>query len=313
MRRALLAVLVLSLLAPVVFGDTTIEAAASVDRNKVKLGDVINYTITVKRQGDISRSPEVVPPPFDGFRLTGSYSQNSVSIINNAASMTSAMQYDLVAIKSGEITIKPAKISVFNAATGKNDQIETKPVVVHVGTGRNMPSAVQQTPTPEPTPTVEEDIKEIKMNVAFRFSDLIPYIILAVLFIIIFIIAWRMIFKKKELAPAAEEEIDFRREAQKKLKKAQERLKSGEIKLFYYEIYETVRYFLESRMQVSLSELTTQEITGRLEELKLGEAKRADVSSFMSDCDIVKFADYTPNEKEIEAAYARAEEIIEKV
>ncbi|HPD18124.1 MAG TPA: BatD family protein, partial [Candidatus Goldiibacteriota bacterium] len=92
---------------PSLFSQTLVEAMATVDKNKVKLGDTITYTITVKRQGTGNFAPDVIPPSFDGFRIVGSYSQNSVSIINMATTMTTKMQYELIAIKSGEITIDP--------------------------------------------------------------------------------------------------------------------------------------------------------------------------------------------------------------
>jgi HEPN domain-containing protein len=308
MKKAILTAVFLAALITPALADIGITAGASVDRNKVKLGDVISYTISVKREGNVSRSPEVAPPAFDGFRVSGSYSQNSVNIINNAASVVTNLQYDLICIKSGEITIPPARIRVFNDAAKKYDELQTKPVTIFVNPGKNTAAAAQA-----PSPTVEEDIKEIKMNVAFRFSDLIPYIILAVIFIAVVIFTWNLLFKKRVIAALPVEETDYRREALRKLKKAEEKLKNGEIKAFYYEIYEAVRYFLSMHLSASFAELTTQEILKKLGELKMSNAKVSNISDFMSDCDIVKFADYKPNEKEIEAAYKKAGEIIERL
>ncbi len=308
MRKAIAAALILFLTAAALQAQVAIEASAGVDRSKAKLGDSIVYTITVKRSGNASNSPGVAPPSFEGFRVAGSYSQNSVNIINNAASMATNLQYELVCIKRGEITIPPAKVRIFNPATGQNEEIETKPVKVYVGTGKKYPVAAR----PTAAPTTEPDIKEIKVRVAFRFSDLIPYIILAVVFIAAMIVAWHMLFKKKELAPAAEEETDYRKEAQKMLKKARDKLKGGGVKAYYYEIYEAVRYFITMHMKASFEELTTQEIMARLAGLKLAASKREAIALFMSDCDIVKFADYKPVEKEIEDAYKKAGDIIDK-
>lgn len=310
MKKAIMAVILLAALMPPLSADSGIEASAGVDRNRAGLGDVITYTISVKRQGNVSRSPEVAPPAFDGFRVTGSYSQNSVNIINNAASIVTNLQYDLVCVKSGKITIPPAKIRVFDAATNKYDEILTKPMTITVSTGRKAAAAVQ--PTEVPTPT-EEDIREIKMNLAFRLSDLVPYIILAVIFIVVVIIVWNRLFRKAAAAAVPAEEIDYRREALRRLKKSEERLKSGDIKTFYYEIYEVVRYFLSMHLSASFDELTTQEILKKLAALRMSEAKISGIGAFMSDCDIVKFADYRPNEKEIESVYEKAGEIIEKI
>jgi hypothetical protein len=307
MRKAAVIMLVLAMFVPAVYGASSVEAKASVDRNKVKLGDVISYTISVKREGNGGSSPAVTPPAFDGFRVTGSYSQNSVNILNGAATIITNLQYDLICVKGGEITIPPAKISIVNPATGQPEVIETKPVIVTVTGGKKSRAAA----APAATPTAVQDIKEIKMNMAFRFSDLIPYIILAILFIIAVAVAWKMIFTKKPLAPVVRDETDYKADALKMLKKAAEKLKAGDIKGYYYDIYEAVRFFLSKHLGESFAELTTQEILKKMKG-KLSEGKVARISQFMSDCDMVKFADYKPAENEPQEASARAEEVIEK-
>lgn len=307
MKRVLLILTAVLMLAPASYGTSSIEAKASVDRDKVKLGDSIVYTISVKREGSGGSSPEVTPPAFDGFRVAGSYSQNSINIINGAASVTTNLQYELIAVKGGEVTIQPAKITVRNPVTGQREEILTKPVIITVSGGRKAASQ----PTPAPTPTPDEDIKEIKMNLAFGFSDLIPYIILAIIFIIGVVVAWKLIFTKKPLAPAAKDDIDYKAEAMKMLEKAAEKLKNNDIKAYYYEIYEAVRFFLSKHLGESYAELTTQEIMRKMKG-KLSEGKLGRISQFMSDCDMVKFADYRPAEDEAKEASVRAAEIIEK-
>jgi HEPN domain-containing protein len=307
MRKMLAVIMTLMLLAPAAHAVSSVEAKASVDRNTAKLGDVISYTISVKREGSGGSSPEVTPPAFDGFRVTGSYSQNSVSIINGAATIVTNLQYDLLCIKGGEITIPPARVAITSPVTGQREELETKPVVVTVGGGKKP----AQQPTAAPTPTAEQDIKEIKMNLAFTFSDLIPYIILALLFIAAVIVAWKMIFAKKPLAPAAKDETTFRDEALKMLAKAADKLKKGDIKAYYYEIYEAVRYYLSGYLGESYAELTTQEIVRKLKG-RLSDGKISRIAEFMSDCDIVKFADFKPKNDEAAATGKKAEEIIEK-
>ncbi|MCX8094494.1 MAG: hypothetical protein N3E50_10070, partial [Candidatus Goldbacteria bacterium] len=63
-------------------------------------------------------------------------------------------------------------------------------------------------------------------------------------------------------------------------------------------------------LKVSLNELTTREILKKLQELKVDKQMLDILNLFMSDCDIVKFADYKPDDKEMEEIYKRAEDII---
>ncbi len=306
-----------------IFSQTLIEATASVDKNKVSLGDVIRYTITVKRNGSVSQSPIVTPPAFDGFRVTGNYSSNNISIFNNNAAIVVELMYDLLAIKSGEITIEPAQITFINPLTKAQETMKTKPVTVYVEKGsKSLPGglASSNTPTPEPTITLvphnynEEDIREIKVKLEFRFSKILPYLILILFFLIVLIIAAYFIFKKKEPEKIVIDEIDHKKEALKKLTKAGEILKKGNIKEYYYEIYEIIRNYLSGILKESFSELTTREIIIKIKEKKLlKDDKIKSINEFLQELDLVKFTEYKPDDKELETIERKARDIIENV
>lgn len=289
------------------FSQTSVEATAAVDKNKVKLGDSIIYTVVVKRHGAGNFTPEVIPPSFEGFRVAGSYSQNSVSIINMAASITTNMQYELIAVKSGEIIIDSAYVKIKDPATGKIETIKTKPITIYVDSGKPKINPTKVVPTP--AQEIKEDIKEIKLKLQFRFSDLVPYLITIIVFIVALTLAAIFIFKKPSESKIMED-IDYKKEALKKLRGAKEFLKKNDIKLYYTEIYESVRYFLSMHLKISLHELTTSEILKKLKELNVDKQMIGVLNLFMSDCDIVKFADYKPSEEELEQALKRAEDII---
>lgn len=308
MRKKFIIIFFIIFLFSKLFSQTYVEATATVDKTRVKLGDSIIYTISVKRQGTGNFTPEVIPPSFEGFRVTGSYSQNSVSIINMSATITTNMQYELIAIKSGEIVIDPAYVKFRDPSTGKIETIKTKSITIYVDSGKTKQNITRVIPTP--TEEFEEDIKEIKMKLHFRFSDLIPYLIIIILFIVALTLAAIFIFKKPSQPVIIQDDIDYKREALRKLKAAKEHLKKNNIKLYYFDIYEAVRYFLSMQLKVSLNELTTREILKKLTELKIDKQMLDILNLFMSDCDIVKFADYKPDDKEIEEIYKRAEDII---
>lgn len=293
-----------------------IEAVAKVDKDKVNLGDVVRYSVIVKRSGAISQSPMITPPSFDGFRVTGSYSQNNISIINGNATLTAELIYDLIAIKSGEIIIDPAEVKFVNPATGAQEVIKTKPVKVFVGTGKRKGQLFlnQETPTPESTPTLEEDIREIKTKLEFRFSNIVPFLILGLLFLIILIIAAYLIFRKPAPEKIVAEDVDYKKEAIKRLIKAKELLKRNDIKSYYYEVYEIVRFYMESILKESFKELTTREILYKLREKKLlKDDKIKTINEFLQELDIVKFTEYKPDDKEVESIELKAKDIIENL
>lgn len=311
--KIFLSAVFLILLCCVLFAQNLVQAEATVDKTNVKLGDVIRYSLVIKRQGNNQQSPALQPPDFAGFRVMGTSSQSGINIINSSVNITYRQDFELMAIKQGDIVIKSAKVQVLNPTTKQYDVIQTKPIIIHVTSGKKVYAGQQETPTSIVPQQAYSDIKEIKMNLEFRLGDYLPYIILIVIFIAAVIIAYRYIFKKPEEKPTVVEDTDFRGNALKRLKKARNLIKEGDSKAFHYEIYETVREFLSKNFKESFAELTSLEIITRLDTKKITEAKLRELTDFLKGCDIVKFADYKPGDKEIENNYATAEKIIKEL
>jgi hypothetical protein len=314
MKRILPAVIFLAA-ASLCFAAGMVEATASVDKNSLELGDVVRYTVTVKKSGG-GQAPAVVPPSFEGFRTAGTYSSNSMNIFNSSVQITTSIMFDLVAVKSGEIEIPPARVQFYNPDTKKNEEITTKSVKVTVtkGTRKAAPPAVE-TPTPIPAPVqARSDIREIKMNLSFRLSDLLPYIILGLVFGFAVLLAAKKIFGKKREISMPPEPADYREEALKRVNKAAELLKKGLMKEYYYELYEAVREYISAVYGVSFKEMTTAEIIRKIKSGKLSDKKEtARIEEFLRPCDAVKFAGYVPSEEETENTRKKGIEIIETV
>lgn len=318
MKKQIALILALLLAAPFFsFAQTQVEASAEVDNNNITLGDTVSYVITVKKTGDVSRSPAIKPPAFEGFRVVGSFSQNNISIINGAASVSTQQQFNLMAIKRGEITIPEAEVQFYDETTKTTQIIKTKPVVINVSAGKNAGINVA-TPTPAPIavmPQATADIRSIKMNVALDgWQVLIAFLIMAAIGAGL-AIGWNYFFGKKQPKQAVvKEAYDFRKEALAKLLKTKEWIKKGELKAFYYAAYEVVRFFLAERLSTTFEELTTREIVLKIRQNNLlKEPAVKQVLEFMEECDVVKFAEYKPEEQEALAAYNKAEEIIKVI
>src|ERR1700733_14853687 len=79
---------------------------ASVDKNTVATGGVIEVSFTVNANGE-----QFSPPDFRGFEVVGNSSQSSESIGGNT-SVSIAYSFELMAVKEGDFTIGPASIVV---------------------------------------------------------------------------------------------------------------------------------------------------------------------------------------------------------
>ncbi|MGD0566659.1 MAG: BatD family protein, partial [Candidatus Goldiibacteriota bacterium] len=247
---------------------------------------------------------------FEGFRQQGSYSNSMMNFVNGSASSTNQFIIDLIAVKTGDIVIPPAKVKFMDPATKKYTVEQTKEITVTVDSGKRHVIAAD-TPVPQPTapPPAVEDIRSIKYSVHLDFSELLPYIILAIIFIIAVYFIWKRIMKK-EAPKAAVIDEDYRRDALRRVKGAAGMLKKGDVKGYYSEIYEAYRWFLTRHFRDSFDEHTTQEILKKLSDKKAAQADMEASAMFMKDCDLVKFADLRPSDKEIEAVSAAAEKLI---
>jgi hypothetical protein len=105
-------------------GDLRVEAA--VDSRNVAVGDNLTLTITVYGDGKISQ-PNV--SAVEGFQVVGSYSSQSISIVNAKMSKSVSIQYSLLAVQEGDFTLGP-----FTVKSG-NDTYQTEPIAVRVTKG----------------------------------------------------------------------------------------------------------------------------------------------------------------------------------
>lgn len=85
----------------------------------------------------------------------------------------------------------------------------------------------------------------------------------------------------------------------------------GMIKEYYIEISDIIRKYIEGKFRVSALDRTTWEIYQEMRDKKIQRQSTARIKDFLEGCDMVKFAKYIPDQKEIEDAYNKAKEIIE--
>lgn len=83
------------------------------------------------------------------------------------------------------------------------------------------------------------------------------------------------------------------------------------IKEYYIRLSDILRAYIESRYGISAMDRTTWELFQEMKSKRIERLHVDKINNFLEDCGMVKFAKYAPDEKEIEGAYKRAEEIID--
>lgn len=101
-------------------------------------------------------------------------------------------------------------------------------------------------------------------------------------------------------------------EALEALKK-KDYLKRREFKLYYIELSDIVRRYLENRFRLRAPEMTTEEFLNTVKSNKdFSYEHKSLLADFLSHCDLVKFAKYQPAENEADLSFGSAKRLIDQ-
>ncbi len=161
-----------------------------------------------------------------------------------------------------------------------------------------------------------DDIREVKGPVNLPPNLLFVYLFL-ILFIIVSIILFIRFFLDKRKRGLS---MDSKTKSYYEI--AYERLENlrkqnlpalGKIKEYYIELSDIVRRYIEDRFLLRAPEMTTQEF---LFSLKTSPDLKAEyqelLTTFLTSCDMVKFAKYVSNPKEIDESFKFAKRFIDE-
>ncbi len=112
---------------------------------------------------------------------------------------------------------------------------------------------------------------------------------------------------KPRLPPRPAEEIAI--EALKALKEMK-LAEKGMFKEYYIRLSDIIRIYIENRYRIFAMDRTTWELFQEMRSKKIERLHVDKINDFLEGCDMVKFAKYTPGQKEMEEAYVKAEDII---
>lgn len=138
----------------------------------------------------------------------------------------------------------------------------------------------------------------------------IPYVIIITAAIIILVVIWSALKKRK---PNYNAQVQTPQEwAMEQLQKL---IKSGlaqqDVKRFYMELTGIVRKFIERTTMVNAPELTTEEFLHKISKGNVfSDVERIKLKLFLEQADMVKFARYEPGEAAVNAALHSAEAFI---
>jgi hypothetical protein len=277
---------------------TPVTVKARVDRGSVAIGDRIKYIIEVEAEKGIEIQPPVTDEAVEGFAVRDVGSTESGLF----GKKTKSFWFLLDTYKTGKHTI-PGTIIRYREKGGEDWlEMTTNEVKLEV---KSMLGDEHE----------KADIKDIKGPVEFP-NRLYLYIFSGVAAAVVIAVALYLIIRKKKKAgvvispsrPAHEIAYEALMELEKK-----NYPKRGRIKDYYTALSDIVRRYIENRFHLRAPEMTTEEFLFSIRDSgDLNSEQQNLLREFLSDCDMVKFARYSPESTEIVKSHGSAKRLIDQ-
>ncbi|MEW5802393.1 MAG: BatD family protein [bacterium] len=84
-----------------------------------------------------------------------------------------------------------------------------------------------------------------------------------------------------------------------------------QVREFHFQMSEIIRQYLSRRYRINALEATTEELRREIENQPIPSRHQVMISDFLSGCDLVKFARYTPDSEETQELYQMAFQIVD--
>jgi len=282
--------------------DGRVRASLTVSPSRPRLSDTILLTLTI----DMDRTIHVESPVFGtalGDLSIIETTEQAVGADSNRE--TKKVILKTVPLKSGSLPIWPIPLRYTDRRDGLKEQTST---LVVPPSRINVDSAV----SPE-TASLE------KIGVSYSLIDmgnsaarriLVAVGVLLVVGIVLFLLLRRRRSVTEETPNLTPQEIALHRFRQL----IESRLYESDVKKFFVELSDIVRWLIEQTSNIHAPELTTEEflrmLGSRHSATTFPTETRDRLRQFLESADMVKFAKFQPSREEILLGCKRAEEII---
>ena len=281
-----------------------VSVSALFDTTRIYIGDQINYTVTVNQPSDLSLTMPVLKDTLiKNLEIIAGPVTDSTPVENNRLRIT--RRYLITSFDSGYYEAPPIYAEIRNESGIKRFYSGYAPLEV---------MRVRIAP-PDTSARIFDIVAPYKAPLTF--GEILPWLLLALLVAAAGWVITRLIqrFKKRKdepcitVNPDPAHVIAFRE--LEKLRNEQ-LWQKGEVKLYYSQLTEILRQYLENRYGVYSLEMTTSETLEAL--LRTGFKKDNlyhSLRTILNGSDLVKFAKYKPGPSENDDHFQNAWAFVE--
>ncbi len=277
-----------------------VNVNANVDKARATIGDKINYKITV----DFPEGIEVLfPETKEKIGDLAVKDFDVTDIEKEEGRVKREFMYVLATYKAGSYIIPAFDIKYKEKIKTEIVVAKTPEIFIEVATTLDADAS---------------DVRDIVPPMALDKSYFRIYIIIAIVFGVLALaaIVLHYIYRRKDREiESIPEPLSAHQIAYNELESlsAMDLISKGQIKEYYYRLSNIVRHYIENRFNLMAPERTTEEflaemiVTG-----KLAEDHKKLVGDFLEHCDMVKFAAYGPDSREIENSFNSAKRLVDE-
>jgi hypothetical protein len=277
-----------------------VSVSANVDKARATIGDKINYKITV----DFPENIEVFfPETKDKVGGLAVKDFAVADIEKEKGRITREFRYVLETYKASSYIIPAFDIKYKEKLKSEIEVAKTPEIFVEVVTVLDADAS---------------DVRGIKPPVSLDKRYFKLYIIIAIVFGVLLLVAIVLHYvyhRKQTETESIPEPLPAHQIAYNDLESlmAMDLISKGQIKEYYYRLSNIVRHYIENRFKLMAPERTTEEFLAEMMVTgKLTEDHKELVGNFLEHCDMVKFAAYGPDSREIENSFNSAKKLVDE-
>ena len=279
---------------------------ASVDKEKLKANEALNYNLVVSGSGNLKLLKNLTlefPASFDKYdpKIT-----DTIADAVKGESGSRKYNYLLIPRRQGRFTVAPVKFAYFNPASGRYVMLETKPFTIEVEKGREQGSVTSFASDRQFEGLAGRDIYNINTSDSGlglkgdTFFGSAAYWLLLLLGPAGCIAAF---FYRNNYRRLNSDEVKVKgRKAGKiaalRLAKAQKELVDNNPELFYAEIFKGLYGYLSDKLNIPNANLDKENIAIALRLRQVDESLIKQVGETIYLCEMARFAPVTHISKE---------------
>ena len=309
--------------APASFGGGVGEfsISAKVSKDSLLTHEAASLIVTVSGKGNVSllETPKVSFPPDMEV-----YDTKVVSNVSaGGLSGSKRYEYPFIPRSYGDFVIEPVKYSYYDVNQKKYVTLETAPIELKVGKGKEADAS-----SPVVVPGVNrKDVKNLDSDIRYintkdpQLAAMGDFFIGSGLFwvlmalITVAAVAFWLIFRKlaaRKADVAGTRNRKATKMALKRLQLANTFLKQNLYTAFYEELHKALLGFISDKLNMPVAELSRERIS---ETLKSENVQQEQIDTFISILDACEFARYSPSSghEAMEAHYTSALDVISSI